>query len=342
MQTYKRFIGFQQPCAWISLVLAAGISAATGAPPPVAEPTWEKLTNGVLGQPAEFEGAGGVKIAGYVRKPAGAGPFPLVILLHGAGPKAKNVSAELMPQEIARASEALGRASAPTIQDFLAQGWAVYYIDYRPNPRYKIDPLEFEDTFIAYKKARAFPFVDSKRIAIIGGSHGGHVTGRMTSRADLCCAVLCAPAGLDLIELSHLFEKQVKIGANQGLIREMEQRSNAKMAEIEKNPETYHYSSLLTEIPQVKCPIFLISGKNDPNAPLPLMDAYLDKLRAAGKEVEPPYHPDNGPHGFYVGLPRHIPETDEATRLEVAFIKKHFEQVARGAEKKPQTAPAQH
>ena len=45
---------------------------------------------------------------------------------------------------------------------------------------------------------------------------------------------------------------------------------------------------------------------------------------AAGKEVAPPYHPANGPHGFYVGLPRHIPETDEATRQEIAFIKKEL------------------
>jgi len=69
----------------------------------------------------------------------------------------------------------------------------------------------------------------------------------------------------------------------------------------------------------------MISGRNDPNAPLPVMDAYVDALRAAGKEAET-YHPDNGPHGFYVGLPHTIPETAESTRRAVAFIKKHFQQ----------------
>lgn len=309
----------------VSLV-AAGVSAASAGPSAALGPKWEELPNGVLGQPADFEGVDGVKIAGYVRKPAGDGPFPLVILLHGAGPKARPVPADKMAEEMARASEALGRSSHPPIPDFISQGWAVYYVDYRPNPRYKIDPLEFEDTVAAYNKALGWSFVDPKRIAMVGGSHGGHVTGRMTSRVKLCGAVLCAPAGLDLIELAHLFGKGVKIGANQGLVREMEQRSGVKMAEIEKHPETYHYSSLLTEVTNVKCPILMISGKNDPNAPLPLMDAYLGALRAAGKEVAPPYHPDNGPHGFYVGLPQHIPETDEATRQTVAFLKKQFEQ----------------
>jgi dipeptidyl aminopeptidase/acylaminoacyl peptidase len=139
-------------------------------------------------------------------------------------------------------------------------------------------------------------------MAMFGGSHGGHVTGRMVSRVKLSCAVLCAPAGLDMVALSQLAEKGTPVGGNQRLIREMEQRSGVKMTDIGKNPGAYHYSSPLTEAAQVKCPILLISGRNDNNAPLPVMDGYVDKLRAVGKIAET-YHPDNGPHGFYVGLP---------------------------------------
>jgi dipeptidyl aminopeptidase/acylaminoacyl peptidase len=312
--------------------LAADMVAADGPGTRAAEGEWEKLANGVLGQLASFEGAGGVKVAGYVRKPAGPGPFPIVIVLHGSGPTARRVSAEteqarveMAAKEAVRASRVLGRASNPPIPDFLAQGWAVYTIDYRTNPRYILDPLELDDTLVAVNKARAFPFVDAKRVAMFGGSHGGHVAGRMASRTSLSCAVLCAPAGLDLIALSHLAEKGTPIGGNQGLVRQLEQRSGVKMAQIERKPDAYHYSSLLTEIARVRCPILLISGRNDNNAPLPVMDMYLDKLRAAGKEAET-YHPDNGPHGFYVGLPRPIPETAESTRRAVAFIKKHFQQ----------------
>jgi dipeptidyl aminopeptidase/acylaminoacyl peptidase len=323
---------FHYTHAWIPLLLAAGMVAAASGATPAAEEPWEKLPNGVLGRVADFEGAGGVKVAGYVRKPEAPGPLPIVIILHGGAPTARPVSAEtdearakMTAAETARASNVLGRASNPPIPDFLAQGWAVYTIDFRPNPRYMIDPLEIEDTIAAVNKARSFSFVDPKRMAMFGGSHGGHITGRMTSRVSLCCAVLCAPAGLDLIALSHLAEKGTPIGANQMLIRQMEQRSGVKMADIEKNPGAYQYSSLLTEVAKVQCPILMISGRNDPNAPLPLMDAYVDALRAAGKEAET-YHPDNGPHGFYVGLPHPIPETAESTRRAVAFLKKHFQQ----------------
>ncbi|MFC1596375.1 alpha/beta hydrolase family protein [Planctomycetota bacterium] len=96
------------------------------------------------------------------------------------------------------------------------------------------------------------------------------------------------------------------------------------MTDIEKDPAAYQYSSLYTEVPRVQCPILLISGRNDVNAPLAVMDAYVNKLHAAGKEAET-YHPDNGPHGFYVGLPHPIPQTAETTRRAVAFVKRHFE-----------------
>jgi dipeptidyl aminopeptidase/acylaminoacyl peptidase len=101
------------------------------------------------------------------------------------------------------------------------------------------------------------------------------------------------------------------------------------LAEIEKKPNSYQYSSPLTEIAKVRCPILLISGRNDSNAPLAVMDAYVDALRAAGKKAET-YHPDNGPHGFYFGLPNPIPEAAEATKRAVAFIWKFFELAERG------------
>lgn len=80
----------------------------------------------------------------------------------------------------------------------------------------------------------------------------------------------------------------------------------------------------MTEVATVQCPILMISGRNDPNAPPAAMDAYVDRLRSLGKEAET-YHPDNGPHGFYFAVPKAIPETAESTRQAIAFIKKHFE-----------------
>src|SRR5690348_4739955 len=113
--------------SWLIAALFASLSAAV-----MAADEWETLPGDILGQSAEFEGAGGVRIAGYVRRPAGDGPFPLIVLLHGGAPTAKLVPAtsdeelaKVQAAEVKRASNVLARAVHPPIPDFLAQGWAV-------------------------------------------------------------------------------------------------------------------------------------------------------------------------------------------------------------------------
>ena len=109
-------------------------------------------------------------------------------------------------------------------------------------------------------------------------------------------------------------------------MREFEQRAGVKKVEVAKDPPACQYSSLLTEVPHAKCPVLVISGQNDSNAPLPVMEQYVSAFLRPGHAAEA-YHPDNGPHGFYFGLPKIIPETAESTHKIVAFIKRHFEAV---------------
>src|SRR5204863_7048721 len=60
---------------------AGALAFFPAAAPP--EDKWERLPDGSLGMPTEFEGAGGLAIPAYIRKPAGAGPFPVIVMAHG-------------------------------------------------------------------------------------------------------------------------------------------------------------------------------------------------------------------------------------------------------------------
>jgi dipeptidyl aminopeptidase/acylaminoacyl peptidase len=217
----------------------------------------------------------------------------------------------------------MGRSQKAPTATFLKEGWAVYSIDYRPSEQIAIVPIEYEDTVEAVKAARRLKFVDTKRVGYIGGSHGAQVGARVVSRVDLSGAVLCAPAAMDLIEDKKAIQRGEKlVQILHKLIADMEKKYGATAEEIDKDPKKYGYSSPLTEVADVRCPILIINGRADDNSPVSIIDLYVKKLRAAGKQVDT-YLPDNGPHGFYFGRPEG-PEYEESTRRAVAFLKQRF------------------
>ena len=294
---------------WSLSRLALVLLASSAASALAVENEWESFPDGSTGQITEFPGVNGVKIPAYVRKPSGPGPFPLIVMLHGGG-------------RGQAATYGLGRSQVSPTEDFIKAGWAVYSIDYRPTSR-MMEEIEIDDSVEAVKQARKLPFVDPDRLGILGGSHGGHVTSRLVSRVDARGAVLCAPAAIDLIEVKMAAGRGEKfVGILSKLSADMEQRLGAQAEEIEKDPAKYGYSSPLTEAPQARCPILIISGRNDTSSPTSVVNVYVDRLRTAGKEVET-YLPENGPHGFYFGHPD-IPEWKESSRRAVAFFRKCF------------------
>ena len=107
---------------------------------------WEPFADRSTGQVTIFRGAGGVSIPAYVRKPSGAGPFPVIVNLHGG-----NASPE--------STYASGRSTRPPISDWVAAGWAIYTIDFRPDA--PLDPIEWRDTIAAIETARRLPFIEN-------------------------------------------------------------------------------------------------------------------------------------------------------------------------------------
>ncbi|MCX7014993.1 MAG: alpha/beta fold hydrolase [Candidatus Sumerlaeota bacterium] len=329
MSTFKRIaagasmLGWAMPAAGIETNEAGADSPAQPGVGvrPLADSEDEPFPDGSTGRISEFRGCEGTYLPAYVRKPKGDGPFPAVVLLHGGA-----VSKE--------ATYGTGRGQWPAAH-FIAAGWAIVAIDYRPtkapltNPAGAVvfpslPPIEWNDTLAAIGAVRSLPFVDGKRVAVMGGSHGGYVMSKVVSRTDLSCAIFCAPAIFDLIELSKAMEQGVNMAqVIKNKVAEGEQKYGAPMAVIARNPAAYGYESAMTEAANVRCPILIINGRNDHASPVSVMQAYVDKLHALGKEAET-YFPDNGPHGFYWGIKTPIPETEESTKRAVAFIRKHF------------------
>ena len=80
-------------------------------------------------------------------------------------------------------------------------------------------------------------------------------------------------------------------------------------------PDRYRDCSPLTYVDQVRVPVLVVAGENDPRCPIRQIDNYLDRLaeRAAPYEV---YRYDAG-HGSLV-----VAETVKQTAIEVQFARK--------------------
>jgi cephalosporin-C deacetylase len=271
------------------------------------EPAWERFPDGSNGHVTEFRGAGGVPIAAYVRKPAGSGPFAMVIHLHGGGPSVGK-------------TYRFGRSTSGAVAAYLAEGWAVYAIDFRPNGQGRaapMDPIEYDDTMAAIETARHLPFVDSDRIAITGGSHGGHVMNRMASRVDARCAVLSSPTWIDSGQMAR--------GIREEKDRETVDRLKLLASFVDQIKdravrERFDHASALEEAPRVRCPLLIIDGGEDVSLPQWMVKEYVARLRAAGKTVET-YLPAAGNHGFNNG---NSPEAREAEERSLAFLKRYL------------------
>lgn len=131
-----------------------------------------------------------------VAKPVGEGPFPAVVIMHdcsGLGPRSSG-----SPGRWARLL--VERGYAVVIPDSFTTRGFPDGVCTDPSPaRVNVSaPMRVKDAFAALAHARSLPYVDGKRVGIIGGSHGGSSTlNAMAAReegAGFAAAVSLYPA----------------------------------------------------------------------------------------------------------------------------------------------------
>jgi dienelactone hydrolase len=114
------------------------------------------------------------RIPTTVGKPDGPGPFPAVVILHdcsGLGPRSSGA-----PDRWSR--ELVAAGYAVLIPDsFTTRGWPDG-ICTDPSPgRADVAPGQrARDAYAALAYARTLPYVDGRRVGLMGGSHGGSTT----------------------------------------------------------------------------------------------------------------------------------------------------------------------
>jgi dipeptidyl aminopeptidase/acylaminoacyl peptidase len=142
--------------------------------------------------PTYIKSPDGVYTAAAIRKPPGNGPFPAIIMFHGA-PGGRGM------EQLTGWSR--GDHGGPVWERFLQEGFVVAVADYRGGGFDQVNsPSEelttaIDDGIAGVDYIRALPYVDPAQVSVYGVSLGGNLVMFLASKIpDLKAVVVGAPA----------------------------------------------------------------------------------------------------------------------------------------------------
>jgi dipeptidyl aminopeptidase/acylaminoacyl peptidase len=234
-------------------------------------------------QPISFTARDGMTIYGYLTLPVGIEPrnLPMVLLVHG-GPWGRDVWR--LDDEV---------------QWLANRGYAVLQINFRGSDGYGKEYLnagdrewggKMNDDLIDGKNwAVKQDYADPKQVCIMGWSYGGYATlvGLAFTPDEFVC-------GVDAVGISNLLTFLKTIPAY------WEEQLNPVykrvVGDVETEQEFLKSRSPLFTADQIKAPLLIAHGANDPRVKQAESDQIVEAMRKSGKPVEYIVFPDEGHH----------------------------------------------
>jgi dipeptidyl aminopeptidase/acylaminoacyl peptidase len=145
---------------------------------------------------------------------------------------------------------------------------------------------DLQDEVYAAKFLEATGYADAKKIGITGGSYGGYMTLiALTKTPDVWAAG---------VEEYGIINWMTMLQHSDPLLQEYEK---SLLGDPVKDRQVYEADSAITYIHQVKAPLLVLQGDNDPRVPKEEAEQIVQLLQRDGKTVAAHYYPNEG-HGF--------------------------------------------
>ena len=246
----------------------------------------------------------GKMISGFLYKPPAkfTGKRPVLVEIHG-GPEGQS-----QPRFLGRSNYFLNELGIaliyPNVRGSTGYGKTFSLLD---------NGFKREDT---YKDINALfdwiatqPELDADRIAVTGGSYGGHMT--LAVSTFYSDRIRCS---VDVVGMSNLVTFLEHTEAYRRDLRRVEygDERDPKMREFLEKIAPMH------NIEKIKKPMFVIAGKNDPRVPVSESQQIADALKKAGTPVWLLIAKDEG-HGY-----RKKPNQDFQFYATVEFLQEHL------------------
>jgi dipeptidyl aminopeptidase/acylaminoacyl peptidase len=250
----------------------------------------------------EFQSFDGAKIPAFYHRPAGSGPFPVVIAIHG-GPESQ-ARPTFSPLVQFLASEAGIAVLEPNVRGSNGYGKTYLGLD---NGMKREDSVKDIGALLDWIGKQSE--LDAKRVAVTGGSYGGYmVLASMVHFGDRI------KAGVEIVGISSFITF---------LENTAEYRRDLRRVEYgdEREPAMRKHLlaiSPLTNVDRIDSALFVAQGANDPRVPAGEGEQIVQAVRKSGHDVWYMVAPDEG-HGFKKKV-----NSDTFTLLAILFLEKHL------------------
>jgi len=204
-------------------------------------------------------------------------PVPMIVSVHGGpeGQERPGFSA-LYQYYISRGYAIL----ATNVRGSTGYGKTFTHLDDVRNREDSVKDLAF-----AVEWLKTSAWADPKRIAVMGGSYGGYMTlAAITLYPELWAAAV------DTVGIANWESFFKNTSGYRRRQREVEYGS------MEKDGDFLRSISPIAKVDRIRCPLFVIAGKNDPRVPYTEAEQIVGALRKRGASVEYKLYDDEG-HG---------------------------------------------
>jgi dipeptidyl aminopeptidase/acylaminoacyl peptidase len=207
-----------------------------------------------------------------------SGQHPAIVFVHG-GPTSQTVN-----------------SFSRIVQHLANEGYIVIAPNYRGSTGYgkefqqanlfDMGGGDLQDVLAAADWIKQTGYVDPKKLIVMGGSYGGYMSMMAVTKAPEVWA-----AGVPIVPFVNYF---TEVENEDPVLREFD---IATMGDPEKNKDLYHDRSPIFFVDQIKAPLILLAGGNDPRCPKEEAEQVVDAIKKRGGVVDYKVYENEG-HGF--------------------------------------------
>jgi dipeptidyl aminopeptidase/acylaminoacyl peptidase len=250
-------------------------------------------------QPAPMErfvarSSDGVEVECWALRPAGDGPFPTLLNIHG-GPFTQ-YGYKLFDEFQFQIAAGFGVICCnPRGSSGYSEAWgrAIRW------PQAAVDPgtgwggVDYDDIMACADAAIArFDWIDGDRIGVLGGSYGGYMTSWIVGHTDRFVAACSERAVNNLLTLEHNSDVASSFSAEIG-------------STYLEDVDAYTSRSPITYLHEMRTPLLILHSEHDLRCPINQADELFVGLRLLGRTPEFWRFPGEGHELSRSGAPRH-------------------------------------